>query len=49
MVYFADQDHPRKRLKLWDRCEKTLVPGFFEDFHSDPDCDYKIFWRDWVG
>ena len=50
MVYLAaDEEHPRKRLKLWDRSEATLVSGSMEDFNSETDSDYTSYWRDWVG
>ena len=49
MVYFADQEYPRKRLKLWDRTEPALVSGGMEDFNSETDSDYTSYWRDWVG
>lgn len=48
MVYYADELHPRKRLKLWDRSEAKLVPGSMEDFNSETDSDYTSYWRDWV-
>lgn len=49
MVYYADEDHPRKRLKLWDRSEANLVSGSMEDFNSETDSDYTSYWRDWVS
>lgn len=49
MVYYADQEHPRKRLKLWNKSEATLVSGSMEDFNSETDSDYTSYWRDWVG
>lgn len=49
MVYHADEEHPRKRLKLWDKSEATLVAGSMEDFNSETDSDYTSYWRDWVG
>ena len=49
MVNYADQEHPRKRLKLWDKSEVTLVSGSMEDFNSETDSDYTSYWRDWVS
>ena len=49
MVNYADLDHPRKRLKLWDKSEVTLVSGNMEDFNSETDSDYTSYWRDWVS
>ena len=50
MVYYADEEHPRKRLKLWDKSEAaTLVTGNMEDFNSETDSDYTSYWRDWVS
>ena len=49
MVYYADQEHPRKRLKLWNKSEATLISGKMEDFNSETDSDYTSYWRDWVG
>lgn len=49
MVYYADQEHPRKRLKLWNKSEATWVSGSMEDFNSETDSDYTSYWRDWVG
>ena len=48
MVYYADEEHPRKRLKLWDKSEATLLSGNMEDFNSETDSDYTSYWRDWV-
>ncbi|KAL9071307.1 MAG: hypothetical protein Q9161_004323 [Pseudevernia consocians] len=47
MVYNADEDHPRKRLKLWDKSETKLISGSMEDFNSETDSDYTSYWRDW--
>ena len=49
MVYYADEEHPRKRLKLWDKSAAHLVPGSMEDFNSETDSDYTSYWRDWVS
>ena len=49
MVNYADQEHPRKRLKLWDKNEVTLISGRMEDFNSETDSDYTSYWRDWVS
>ena len=49
MVYNADEDHPRKRLKLWDKSETKLISGSMEDFNSETDSDYTSYWRDWVS
>lgn len=49
MVNYADQEHPRKRLKLWDKSEVTLISGTMEDFNSETDSDYTSYWRDWVS
>ena len=49
MVYYADEEHPRKRLKLWDKSEAKLVAGGMEEFNSETDSDYTSYWRDWVG
>lgn len=49
MVYYADEEHPRKRLKLWDKSEATLLEGNMEDFNSETDSDYTSYWRDWVS
>lgn len=49
MVYYADEQHPRKRLKLWDKSEATLLSGNMEDFNSETDSDYTSYWRDWVS
>ena len=49
MVYYADEEHPRKRLKLWDKSEAKLVAGSMEEFNSETDSDYTSYWRDWVG
>ena len=49
MVNYADSDYPRKRLKLWDKSEVTLVSGSMEDFNSETDSDYTSYWRDWVS
>ena len=49
MVNYADQEHPRKRLKLWDKSEVTLVSDRMEDFNSETDSDYTSYWRDWVS
>ena len=49
MVNYADQEYPRKRLKLWDKSEVTLVSGSMEDFNSETDSEYTSYWRDWVS
>ena len=49
MVNYAEQEHPRKRLKLWDKNEVTLISGRMEDFNSETDSDYTSYWRDWVS
>ena len=49
MVNDAEPEHPRKRLKLWDKSEVTLVSGSMEDFNSETDSDYTSYWRDWVS
>ena len=49
MVYYADEEHPRKRLKLWDKSGATLLSGNMEDFNSETDSDYTSYWRDWVS
>ena len=49
MVDDAEPEHPRKRLKLWDKNEVTLVSGSMEDFNSETDSDYTSYWRDWVS
>lgn len=49
MVHYADEEHPRKRLKLWDKSEATLLSGNMEDFNSETDSDYTSYWRDWVS
>ena len=48
MVLYAEE-HPRKRLKLWDKSEATLVYGRMEEFNSETDSDYTSYWRDWVS
>ncbi len=50
MVYYADDEYPRKRLKLWDKSRDPLViKDNMEDFNSETDSDYTSYWRDWVG
>ena len=49
MVNYTHEEHPRKRLKLWDKSEPNLVSASMEDFNSETDSDYTSYWRDWVG
>lgn len=49
MVYYADEDHPRKRLKLWDTSKPDFPADKMEDFNSETDSDYTSYWRDWVS
>ena len=49
MVYYADEEHPRKRLKLWDKSRANLPTARMEDFNSETDSDYTSYWRDWVS
>ena len=49
MVYYADEEYPRKRLKLWDQSKPDLPPLSMEDFNSETDSDYTSYWRDWVS
>ena len=48
VYYYADEEYPRKRLKLWDQ-SKPDFPGNMEDFNSETDSDYTSYWRDWVS